>query len=148
MKSFYTFSRYLLNNDSTRMLKFYPKNNIKIVKYHMKQNNFIYKLDLPKDCFTTDLFSKEKNKILKVDDTNKDLFKQFNRLSEYQHDVQSFLPYRLFYPCHVELYYRFAGIDATIYNKSCEKEVYEQSGIIWNINDLDYDITIYDYIRS
>ena len=147
MRSFYTFSRYLINNDSTRMLKFYPKNNIKIVKYHMKQNNFIYKLELPDDYFTTDLFSKEKNKILKIDDTNKDLFKKFNKLTEYQHEVQNFLPYRLFYPCDIELYNRFLGVDATTYNKTNEGEVYEYSGIIWNVNNLEHNITVCDYIK-
>lgn len=141
MRNFYFITNQVKN---IRHINYYSENSFWFKYYAEKySDNFsIYKVNLKNKSFTTDISSKENNKILKINNKNKKIFRELNYLSSYTDPIQYTVPYPFYRECHQYLYNNFAGIDTTTYNKKDVNESLEQKGLIWDVKKTDMELEL------
>lgn len=114
----------------------------------LKNQAFIYEINIDENNITSDMRDKKDNKILKITEENKKFFSPYNYKNSYFHNKQYYFPYPFYQLCHSVIFNNFVGIDATQYEKENVHENFTLEGMIWQPKKINFKLELKDYITS
>jgi len=123
----------------------YNYNLSKILENHNQA--YCYKLYISEKYITENFKDQQNNKILKINNSNKQIFRCFNYKEKYNNEDNHKFPYPLYKPCSELLLNNFVGIDATGYSKEDSNESFCKEGLLWDIDKINIKLELFDYIK-
>lgn len=108
---------------------------------------YCYKLYISEKYITENFKNQQNNKILRINNSNKNIFRSFNYKEKYMNEDNHKFPYPLYKPCSELILNNFIGLDATVYSKEDNEESFCKEGLIWDIDKINIKLDLFDFIK-